>query len=130
MFGKECQGALQSQLGVASIRLVGSDGRVVGATNRNLLGTNYRDQSFFIDAQRSSDTVFSSSARAGGGFEFTYSKGIMSDGKSIGVIVVAVDLMKYERAWAGLQDVVMVTSQVILCALLGGIITQQSIKTD
>jgi two-component system C4-dicarboxylate transport sensor histidine kinase DctB len=101
---------VQADIGVASIRLLDTSGRTVGATNRNLLGTNYRSQSFFIDAQRSAETVFSSSARSGGGYEFTYSKGVMADGRSIGVIVVAVDLMKYERAWAGLQDVVMVAN--------------------
>lgn len=100
---------VQADIGVASILLLDNDGRTVGATNRNLLGTNYRNQAFFVDAQRSMDTVFSSSARAGGGYEFTYSQEIMAEGRQLGVIVVAVDLMKYERAWAGLQDLVLVT---------------------
>jgi two-component system C4-dicarboxylate transport sensor histidine kinase DctB len=101
---------VQADIGVASILLVDNSGRTVGATNRNLLGTNYRSASFFIDAQRSMDTVFSSSVRPGGAYEFTYSQAIIADGRLLGVIVVAVDLMKYERAWAGLQDVVLVTS--------------------
>ena len=101
---------VQADIGVASILLLDSAGRTVGATNRNLLGTNYRAMNFFLDAQRSMDTVFSSSARAGGGYEFTYSQAIQVDGQLLGVIVVAVDLMKYERAWAGLQDVVLVTN--------------------
>jgi two-component system C4-dicarboxylate transport sensor histidine kinase DctB len=101
---------VQANIGVASILLLDTSGRTVAATNRNLLGSNYRSQSFFLDAQRSSDTVFSSSERAGGGYEFTYSQVIMAEGKSLGVIVVAVDLMKFERAWAGLQDVVMVAN--------------------
>ncbi len=101
---------VQADIGVASILLLDSDGRTVGATNRNLLGTNYRGMNFFLDAQRSMDTVFSSSSRAGGGYEFTYSQAIQADGQLLGVIVVAVDLMKYERAWAGLQDVVLVTN--------------------
>ncbi|MEO6298127.1 MAG: sensor histidine kinase, partial [Paracoccaceae bacterium] len=101
---------VQDDIGVASILLLDNDGRTVGATNRNLLGTIYRSQNFFLDAQRSADTVFSASERAGGGYDFTYSQVIMAEGKSLGVIVVAVDLMKYERAWAGLQDVVLVTN--------------------
>ena len=101
---------VQADIGVASILLLDQDGRTVGATIRNLLGTNYRAMNFFIDAQRSMDTVFSSSSRAGGGYEFTYSQAIQADGQLLGVIVVAVDLMKYERAWAGLQDVVLVTN--------------------
>ena len=101
---------VQADIGVASILLLDNSGRTVGATNRNLLGTDYRAQAFFIDAKRSMETVFSSSARPGSGYDFTYSQVIMSEGKSLGVIVVAVDLMKFERAWAGLQDVVLVTN--------------------
>jgi two-component system, NtrC family, C4-dicarboxylate transport sensor histidine kinase DctB len=100
---------VQADIGVASILLLDRDGRTVGATNRNLLGTNYRSASFFMDAQRNMETVFSSNRREGGGYEFTYSQAIQAEGQLLGVIVVAVDLMKYERAWAGLQDVVLVT---------------------
>ena len=101
---------VQADIGVASILLVDNTGRTVGATNRNLLGTNYRAASFFMDAQRSMETVFSSSVKPGGAYEFTYSQAIMADGRLLGVIAVSVDLMKFERAWAGLQDVVLVTN--------------------
>jgi two-component system C4-dicarboxylate transport sensor histidine kinase DctB len=94
---------------VASIRLLDIDGRVVGATNRNVLGTNHRNEPWFVDAQRANDTVFTSVKREAGGFDFSYSRALRADGKVLGVIVVSVDLMKYERSWAGLQDAVMVT---------------------
>lgn len=100
---------VQSEIGVASILLIDADGRTVGATNRNLLGTNHRTGAYFVEAMRNNDTIFTAQAREGGGFDFTYSRAVLVDGKSGGVIVVAVDLMKYERAWAGLQDAVMVT---------------------
>ena len=100
---------VQDEIGVASILLLDKDGRTVGATNRNLLGTNYRAQAYFVDAQRSMDTVFSATQHNGGGYDFTYSRVVVLDGRPLGVIVVAVDLMKYERAWAGLQDAVLVT---------------------
>jgi len=101
--------ALQGELGVASIRLVGADGRVVGATNRNVLGTNLRNEISFVAAQRAKDTIFSAVKRDAGGFDFLYSRTVMADAKPLGVIIVSVDLMKYERAWAGLQDAIMVT---------------------
>ena len=101
--------ALQSELGVASIRLVDADGRVVGATNRNVLGTNYRNTTYFVEAQRAKDTIFSAVKRDAGGYDFLYSRAVMGDTKPLGVIIVSVDLMKYERAWAGLQDAIMVT---------------------
>ncbi len=100
---------VQADIGVASILLLDNTGRTVGATNRNLLGTNYRNADFYVAAARSSDTVFSTAQRDGGGFEFTYSQQILAEGKPMGVIVVAVDLMKFERAWAALQDVVLVS---------------------
>lgn len=100
---------VQSEIGVASILLIDRDGRTVGATNRNLLGTSHRGLPYFVDAQRTKDTVFTAQPREGGGFDFTYSRSISVEGKVAGVIVVAVDLMKYERAWSGLQDAVLVT---------------------
>jgi two-component system C4-dicarboxylate transport sensor histidine kinase DctB len=101
---------VQQEIGVASIMLLAEDGRTVGATNRNVLGTIHRDQAYFIDAQRTRDTVFSAAMRDGGGYDFTYSRVVHADGRPLGVIVVGVDLMKHERAWAGLQDAVLVTN--------------------
>jgi len=100
---------LQAQLGVASIRLLDGDGRVVGATNPNILGTNNRSEAYFVDAQRATETIFSAVKRESGGYDFVYSRAVEADGKIWGVIVVSVDLMKFERAWSGLQDAVLVT---------------------
>ncbi|MGA0541628.1 sensor histidine kinase [Neotabrizicola sp. VNH66] len=102
--------ALQSEIGVASIRLLDSAGRVVGATNRNVLGTSYRNEIYFVDAQRTNETIFTAAPRDSVGFDFTYSRALKADGKILGVIVVSVDLFKYERAWSGLQDAVVVTN--------------------
>ncbi len=101
--------ALQSEIAVASIKLLDGDGRVVGATNRNVLGASHRNDTAFVDAQRANDTIFTASRREAGGYDFSYSRALRADGKVVGVIVVSVDLMKYERAWAGLQDAVLVT---------------------
>lgn len=100
---------VQAEIGVASILLLDHEGRTVGATNRNLLGTNHRNSPFYFEAMRSRDTVFAASPIAGGGFDFTYSRQIFAEGRALGVIVVGADLMKHERAWAGLQDGVIVT---------------------
>ncbi|MCB6176566.1 sensor histidine kinase [Rhodobacter sp. Har01] len=101
--------ALQAEIGVASIRLLDMDGRVVGATNRNLLGISHRNDPYFVDAQRAKGTLFTAARRETGGFDFSYSRAVIADGKTLGVIVVSVDLVKYERAWSGLQDAVLVT---------------------
>jgi two-component system C4-dicarboxylate transport sensor histidine kinase DctB len=100
---------VQSDISVASILLLDADGRTVAATDRKLLGTPYRTSLFYIQAMQSGETVFATTPRAGGGYEFTYSQQVFAEGKSVGVIVVAVDLMKFERAWAALQDLVLVS---------------------
>ncbi len=102
--------ALQNEIGVAAILLLDSDGRTVAATNRNVLGTSHRNDAAFVDAQRLKDTVFSASQTETNSFDFTYSRAIRADGKVLGVVAVTVDLMKFERAWAGLQDAILVTS--------------------
>jgi two-component system C4-dicarboxylate transport sensor histidine kinase DctB len=101
--------SFQAEIGAASILLLDKDGRAVGATNRNLIGSLHRSAAYFVDAQRTKDTVFSAQPRETGGHDFTYSRAVLADNRMIGVIVVAVDLMKYERAWAGLTDAVLVT---------------------
>jgi two-component system, NtrC family, C4-dicarboxylate transport sensor histidine kinase DctB len=100
---------LQEEIGVAAIQLLDGQGRIVAATNRNVLGGNLRQSPFYIEAQRSGETVFTSAPRETGGFEFSYSRVVSANGATLGVIVVSVDLMKYERSWSGLQDAVLVT---------------------
>jgi len=101
--------SFQAEIGAASILLLDGDGFTVGATNRYVLGANHRNSPAFVEAQRTKDTIFASAPREAGGFDFTYSRAVISEGRAIGVIVVAVDLIKYERAWAQLQDAVLVT---------------------
>ncbi len=100
--------SFQDEIGAASILLLDGEGRTVGATNRNLLGTAHAADSAFVDAIRTKDSVFTVTKTDTGAHEFTYSRAIQSEGQAIGVLVVAADLMKYERAWAGLQDAVVV----------------------
>jgi two-component system C4-dicarboxylate transport sensor histidine kinase DctB len=101
--------SLQAEIGAAAIRLLDADGRTVAATNRNLLGEQLRQTPAFVEALRSPDTVFTTTASDGGAMTFTYSRAVVADGSVQGVVLVEVDLKKYERAWAGLQDAVAVT---------------------
>ena len=101
--------SFQQEIGAASILLLDREGRVVGATNRHQIGENFRATPQFVEAQRVNDTIFSVAPRQAFGFDFTYSRAVRVENQVVGVIVVAVDLVKYERAWAGLQDAVLVT---------------------
>ena len=101
--------AAQKEIGAASIRLLDNSGRTVGATDRKLLGTNYVLSPFYVEALRTNDTVFTVSPADTGGYDFTYSRAVVAEGKSLGVIVVGADLSRLERSWSGISDAVAVT---------------------
>jgi two-component system C4-dicarboxylate transport sensor histidine kinase DctB len=98
------------EIGAASLTLMDKEGRAVATTDRNRLGESHRSAPYFVDALRSRDTVFTVLQRPSGKFDFFYSRRVDSQGNPAGVIVVEVDLNKYERAWAGISDAVVVTN--------------------
>ncbi|MDK3074176.1 ATP-binding protein [Sedimentitalea sp. JM2-8] len=97
------------EIGAASLMLLDGDGRTVAATDRNRLGSQHRGEPYFVDAIRSNSTIFSVIPRESGGYRFTYARKIESGSNTLGVIVVEVDLQKFERTWGGISDAVMVT---------------------
>ncbi|WP_419182408.1 sensor histidine kinase [Paracoccus aestuarii] len=99
----------QKEIGAASIRLLDASGRVVGATDRYQIGTNSVAAPYYVEALRSRDTVFTVSEMASGAHEFAYSRAVVSEGRTLGVIVVGADLTRLERSWAGISDAVAVT---------------------
>lgn len=102
--------SVQGEIGAASIQLLDGEGRTVGATDRNQIGTNYRAEAQFVDARRSKDTVFTLGERGSGGYEFAFSRSVYDGSRFLGVVVVGVDLIKFERSWAGFTDAVAVTN--------------------
>lgn len=104
--------AAQKEIGGVSIRLLDASGRTVGSTDRFQIGTNNALAPYYVDALRSRDTVFTVSSDPTGGYEFTYSRAVVSDGKTLGVIVVGADLTQIERSWAGISDAVAVTDSI------------------
>ncbi len=107
----------QKEIGASSIRLLDASGRLVGSTDRNLLGKNYVQEPFYVEPLRSKDTVFTVSSSAQGAYEFTYSRAIVADGRTLGVVVVGADLTRLVRSWAGISDAIAVTDsagQIIL----------------
>lgn len=97
------------EIGAASLVLLDSDGVNVAVTDRNRLRESHRGTPYFIDAMRSNATIFSVIPRESGGYKFVYSRRIEANSEILGVIVVEVDLQKFERAWAGISDAVFVT---------------------
>lgn len=98
----------RDEIGALGLMLLDSDGRTVASTDRAQIGSTHRGQPYFVEAQRSNDTVFSTNMLDSGGRVFAYSRKIETGGDTIGVIVVEVDLKKFEAAWAGFADAVVV----------------------
>ena len=103
---------LQSEVGVGSIELLDTLGRVVAATDRNRLGTVRANDPIFSEARRVLDslagveTVFAVRQSDSGGYAFGYARAIRSGGQILGVITVDVDLSRFERVWAGFDAAV------------------------
>jgi two-component system C4-dicarboxylate transport sensor histidine kinase DctB len=105
------------EIGAASLSLLDREGRTVATTERVKLGSNHRSEPYFVDALRSTETVFTVTPQDGVGFEFRYTRSVTVGSERLGVISVEVDLSKFERSWAGIFDAVFLadsTGQVIL----------------
>jgi two-component system C4-dicarboxylate transport sensor histidine kinase DctB len=105
------------EIGAASLTLLDKDGRTVASTDRNSLGQSHRQQPYFVEALRSPDTIFTAQEKESGLSSFYYSRRIESQKQLIGVIIAEVNLAKFERAWAGITDAVLVMDsegQIIL----------------
>ena len=102
--------SLVDEIGAAAILLLDANGRVVAATDRNRLGENQRNSSQFVDAARAAGTVFTTAQQDTGVYDFAYSRRVVANNKSLGVFVVEVDLRKFQSAWAGISDAVIVSA--------------------
>ena len=98
-----------NEIGAAAILLLNSDGRVVAATNGNRLEENHQKLPHFLAAAGSNTTVFTTHQKNTGAFDFAYSRKIVINNKVLGFIVVEVDLRKFQSAWAGISDAVIVS---------------------
>ena len=109
--------SVKDEIGAASLVLLDAGGRTVAASDRSLIGSTHRSESYFISALRSNETVFNAFRRDSGAMEFNYSRRIEAGGELIGVMVVEVDLRKFEQTWATISDAVIVMDsegQIIL----------------
>src|SRR6056297_72591 len=109
--------SFNEEISAASLTLLDKDGRVVAATDRSMIGEGKKTAPYFVDTLRSGDNVFTVVREETGAFRFFYTRRITSNQTLAGMIVVEVVLRKYERAWAGISDAVLVTDsegQIIL----------------
>ncbi len=99
------------EIGAASLVLLNAEGRVVAASDRQLLGSDMSERMFFTETADKEDTVFVTTESEQGTFDFTYSRQIRSENITVGVIVVRVDLAQFEQRWSGISDAVAVVDR-------------------
>jgi len=102
--------SFRDEIGAARILLLDENGRAVAATDRSLIGSQHRAAPYFVDALRSSETVFTVVEQETSAKSFTYSRKVTSERETVGVIAVSVDLQQFEQSWAGIADAVLVTN--------------------
>ena len=100
---------LKDDIDAAAIMVLDAGGRTVAATERNLLGSVHRSEPYFVAALRSNETVFNTFRSENGAVEFNYSRRIEASGELVGVIVVELNLRKFEQTWSSISDAVLVT---------------------
>ena len=96
------------EIGAASLMLLDRQGRTVASTDRNNLGKMHAHQEYYQEALSSNKTVFSVANKASGEAGFFYSRQVEFQNNAIGVVLVEVDLLKFQRAWAGISEAVLV----------------------
>ncbi len=90
---------ISQEIGSASVFLLDISGRVVASSNRRQIGKFFRDQPYFINALRNVSTVFSTTSNEQNTYRFFFSQKVKSGPKSIGVVVVEVNLRAQEALW-------------------------------
>ncbi len=96
------------EIGAVSLVLADLQGRVVASTHGEVIGLSHQAQSYFTAAMSSPRTAFTLLQSPSGQTRFFYARRILSYDQPIGVIAVEVDLQKFEQAWRGISDTVLV----------------------
>lgn len=99
----------KDEIEAKSIVLLDNAGRIVAASDRRELGTVLRENSYFIEALRSSDTVFTTSGINEGRLGFYYSRKLQSQKETMGVILIEVDLDQMFSRWSNRDSIISVT---------------------
>ena len=90
---------ISEEIGAASVFLLDITGRVVATSDRRQIGKFFRNEPYFINALRNPGTVFSTTSTEQNTYRFFFSQKLRSGPKSIGTVVVEVDLRSQEALW-------------------------------
>lgn len=103
---------ISEEIGSASVFLLDISGRVVASSDRRQIGKFFGGEPYYVNALRNASTVFSTTSNDQNTYRFFFSQKVQSGLKSIGVVVVEVDLRRQESLWRELDLLVaLVNSQ-------------------
>ncbi len=97
-------------IGTKEIFLLDKDGRTVASSNRNNLGEFLSDKPVYVAALRSNDTVFTNFENNSGGRSYYFSRRLLSDKNTVGIIAVEVGLGNLFDTWANNDATLIVTN--------------------
>lgn len=98
----------REEIGATRIMLLDQNGLSVASSDRADLTSDHMNEPYMVEALASNSTVFTWLLSDSGAPKFYFSRKIERTGEPLGVIVVEVDLQKYERSWAGITEAVIV----------------------
>lgn len=103
---------LSNEIRAASIDLLDIEGTVVAASERRGLGSNLANQEYFVSALRETGTVFTTTGLADSDAKpgFQYARKVTSNGITLGIVVVHIDLLPLEESWRRRSDKIAVTN--------------------
>lgn len=96
------------EIGVVFLLMLDVDGWIVVVIDCNWLGENFKLMQIYVDVMCSNVIVFIVEFCEVVGYYFVYLWWVEMQNVVLGVIVVEVDLQKFECVWVGILDVVLV----------------------
>ena len=98
-----------NEISIASISLLDKNGSLVAFSAKENFKKEFSYKGFTNNASGKLETVMSVSKKEGNEFGFFYSRPIEYEGKFLGVILIEVDLQKFEKAWVESGETIIIT---------------------
>ena len=98
-----------NDISIASISLLDKNGSLVAFSAKENFQKKISYKRFFDNASGALETAMSVSKKEGNEFGFFYSRPVEYRGNFIGVILIEVDLKKFEKAWTKNGDTIIIT---------------------
>ncbi len=98
-----------NEISIASISLLDKYGNLVAFSAKENFKKKVSYKGFTNNANSTLETVMSVSKKEGNDFGFFYSRLIEYEGELLGVILIEVDLQKFERAWVESGETIIIT---------------------